>query len=194
MKLRSLLLTCLIATACHSAPNEGAHTSDTVPLDLSDWPTEHIAFPPGFAPDMPSGQEQLLFSPGWRTRGNEDTWSYVLLMEIAEPNMDAARITELFELYYDGLIGAVAQGKPFTIPEDPATVSIEPLGGNLYTGIIETYDSFNGGEPLTLHVKIEMDASQAGATVLRIQASPSSLTEGPIWGSLQQAIDSLSFE
>lgn len=166
-----------------------------VPVDLSQWATELIQFPPSFAPTMPAGRESLLFAPGWRTEGSGEVWAYVLLMEIEQPNLDAGGIAHIFDLYYDGLMGSVARNnKPFTIPEDAAQVTIESLGNNHYAGQIQTFDSFKDGSPLTLNFLVTAEYPNPNSTLLKVQASPETPGQNPVWAKLQQAIDSLSFE
>ncbi|MBL4771442.1 MAG: hypothetical protein JKY61_09950 [Planctomycetes bacterium] len=194
MRIIPILLALSLAFSCQSTEDSNKNIESVVPIDLSEWAGEVIQFPPSFAPTMPAGREHLLFAPGWRTPGTDNSWAYVLLMEIEEPNLNAARIAEILDLYYDGLMGAVAQGKAFTVPQNPATVAIQSDGTDSFQATVTTYDSFNSGEPLTLHMLIERQTPSASSTILRIQASPTKPGQNPIWPAMQQAIDSLTFD
>ena len=92
------------------------------------WRDEIIDLPPDFAPGLPSGSELLFFAPGMFEEGAEDYWSYVFLMAIDEPVPDAERLCEILELYYNGLIAAVAEGAELDVGDDPATVEVKETG------------------------------------------------------------------
>ena len=195
MRLTPIILALSFAVSCQSTPDSKSAAPEALPVDLSKWATELIKFPPRFAPTMPAGRESLLFSPGWRTEGAEDNWAYALLMEIEEPNLDANRIAEILDLYYDGLLGSVAKNnKPFTIPDNPSEVTMKSLGGNQFVGQIKTYDSFKDGSPLTLNVLVAAEYPSATTTILRIRACRQEPGKTQVWSQLQQALDSLSFE
>ncbi|MEE9392097.1 MAG: hypothetical protein V3W41_06300 [Planctomycetota bacterium] len=180
--------------SCDSKTEVAAPAEEKFRVDLSTWTPEVIKLPPGFAPKMPKGRETLLFAPGWRKPDAEDFWSYVFLMEIEESDLDSKRLKEIFELYFDGLIGAVGQGKAFDLPADPADVLIRRNDGAHYSGLVKTYDAFGSGDELRLHVVVDTELSGATATILRVQISPQEPGKIEIWRSLKFAIDSLHFE
>ncbi len=197
MRLLPLLVFAPFFAGCHSGEPDHAAVEEVVeptPVDLSTWTGEDIDLPPGFAPDMPAGRETLLFAPGWRKPGGDDHWSYVLLMEVEESGDDAAKLEDLFEQYFDGLIGAVSDGKPFEVPDDPADVTVREEGQGRYSGVVKTYDAFGTGDELTLHLLVDVEPSSDTTTVLRVLASPRSPDATEVWSSMQQAIDSLSFD
>ncbi|MCP5020412.1 MAG: hypothetical protein GY930_01435 [bacterium] len=195
MRQFSAILALSLIVSCQS-PTDGVATAPVAPpVDLSNWATELIQFPPHFAPTMPAGRESLLFSPGWRTEGAEDNWAYALLMELEEPNVGAERIGEILDLYYDGLMGMVARNnKPFTIPEDPSDVTMRSLGDGRFEAQVKTYDSFKDGSPLTLNMLVAAEYPNATTTILRIRACRHEPGNTQVWDQLQQALDSLSFE
>ena len=194
--MRSLLvLTSLIAIGCQSGTDSSSSTQQPEQaVDLSEWRSELIALPPGFAPGMPEGREVISFAPGWSTPGAEDFWSYVLLMEVEGMDSGPRPLEEMFELYFDGLIGAVGSGKPFDLPADPATVSIQHEGGTRYTGVVDTYDAFGDGAPLKLHLTVDATPLNSTSSQLRVIASPRTSDHEPVWHPLRAALRSLSFE
>lgn len=171
----------------------GATPDPLPPTDLTDWRPETITLPPEFAPGLPAGREVLLFAPGMFTEGAPDFWSYTFLMEIEEDGVDAARVEELFELYFDGLITAVGGGGEFDLPADPAQVSFEATGSGRFQGQVDTYDAFVTGEPLELHMLVDAESAGPGRTLLTVRACPTPPDGGALWRSLGDAAASLRF-
>lgn len=165
---------------------------DEMPMDLGDWRGETIELPPGFAPGLPAGREVLLFAPGMFEPEAEDFWSYAFLMEIEETGVGVDRLEELFELYYDGLIGAVGRGNSFELPEDPASVSFREEGAG-FGGVVHTFDAFQTGEAIEVNLFVEVTESTMGKSRLRVQASPQERDQHPVWKALGEAMDSLTF-
>lgn len=180
----------LLAAGCH-AP-EAATQTPPPEVDLSTWVGETIQLPPGFAPELPSGREVLLFAPGMFDPDAEDYWSYTFLMDIAEADVDRQRLEELFELYYDGLIRAVSEGKAFEVPADPATVSFSG-GGDDYRGELRTFDAFTEGQPIEVNLVVEVAGGSGERSLLRVQASPQAVHGHPVWAALGVALESLEF-
>ncbi|MFK7959255.1 MAG: formylglycine-generating enzyme family protein [Phycisphaerales bacterium] len=119
----AIATTMIVSTTIATTTMVSTATAQTPPPpveSLAEWPSEVIAFPPGFAPELPSGIESLRFAPGWRDPDGEHFWSYALSIWIDEPTPDAARIDALLELYYDGLIAAVGEGKRPAKDDDAA--------------------------------------------------------------------------
>lgn len=182
--LRSVAL--LLFAGCAAAPTSDPRT------DLSGWVTEAIELPPGFAPDLPAGREVLLFAPGMFEAGAPDFWSYAFLMEVQGSAVDTARLEEIFELYYDGLISAVAPGKGFDVPADPASVSFRAAGVGHFVGEVSTLDAFVTGAPLELHMLVDAEAIGGERTLLRVMASPAAPGDAAIWRALEDALASLA--
>lgn len=161
-------------------------------LEAVGWRPETIDLPPDFAPALPIGEELLLFAPGMFEAEAEDFWSYVFLMEINETNVDEASLTEMFELYYDGLIGMVGNSRGLSLPADPAQVNVaaDRTRDGRFLGTIDTHDAFVTGEPLSLRLVIDVAPPRDGMTSMWIQASPH--PEGhPIWSTLKSALGAL---
>ncbi len=158
------------------------------PVSLEGWPSETFALPPRFAPKFPSGKEMLRFAPGWRDRNAEDFWSYAFVMWIDESTPNAARIDELLEDYYNGLMSAVAAGKD--IISDPVRVEVVRTAPNHFEAKIHLTDAFTTLKPIDLRVMIETAAESDNRAILRVRVSPQP-KEHEIWRSLQAAIASI---
>ncbi len=149
------------------------------PVSLQDWRSERIALPPEFAPQLPSGDEILLFAPGMFVAEAPDYWSYAFLMRIDQDVPDATELTTLFERYFDGLLGAVGGEE---IGSDPAQVSLRQIGPGRYEGEVRLIDAFVTQQPVDLRLLVR-SSTENGATSLRVQASPQP-REHAIWQSL----------
>lgn len=192
--MRSILLL-LLTVSCQSEATQQASPSSPSPekpVDLSDWRSEFVALPPGFAPGLPKGREVVMFAPGWSTAGADDLWSYVILMEVEGTEWNEQSIDGLFELYFDGLIGAVGSSKPFELPEDPAECSFKHAGGTHYTGVVNTFDAFGDGAPLQLHMTVDVLPLDGATSQLRVAASPHTSDYEPVWHPMRSALNGLT--
>ncbi len=169
-------------------PTTDAHESD--PVSVDDWPSETIMLPPGFAPEMPTGKEMLLFAPGWRDSDADEFWSYAFVMWIDEPAPDAARIDELLESYYDGLMSALGIEEEIEKDNGPAQVEVVRTGSNKFEATIRLIDGLTTLKPLDLHAMIETDNESENRTILRVKVSPQPKAH-KIWRSLNSAIEAI---
>lgn len=160
------------------------------PVSLEGWRSERIELPPAFAPELPGGEELLLFAPGMFDAQAEDYWSYAFVMRIDEEEIDAARLTELLELYYDGLLQAVARSSSDTANyvDDPAQVKVEHVSPGSFEANIHLIDSFVTFQPIDVRLLVESEPGSPSGTFMRIQASP----QHAVWRQLAGA--SASFE
>jgi hypothetical protein len=201
--LAGSVIACLPACATrHGAPAQkpavvervnGAEAVDQPDaVSLEGWQAETFALPPGFAPELPTGTESLRFAPGWRDPSAEGFWSYAFVMWIDEPVPDAARIDDLLEKYYNGLMTAFAAGKGKDISSTPARVDVvgARTSPNHYEARMHLIDAFATFEPIDLRVLIDTVAETDARSIVRIQISPQS-QEHPIWRSLNAAIASI---
>lgn len=175
------------STAEPAGESSAEPAAEQAAISLEGWRPEHIPLPPEFAPTMPAGDERLLFAPGMFDAEAEDFWSYAFVMRIEEANVDASRMNEIFELYYDGLVLSVG-GKE--VGENPATVSIVRSGAGEFKATIDLVEPFVTMERINLNLLIEATSEGDKSTFLRIQASPQAL-EHEIWRSIKAAADSL---
>lgn len=156
---------------------------DPAPDWIREWRTESIALPPAFAPQLPLGDEVLLFAPGWSTPGAEDHWSYVFQISVEELGM---QLGEFLELYYDGLCELVARGKGLELPANPSTTTLVELSPGVYRGKIELFDVFGDGSPLSLNIDVQVLRS-CWETHIVGQVSPQERSHA-IWRKLDAAI------
>jgi len=178
-----------VVSAC-VAPRSEALDDATAPL--VDWYREEIALPPQFAPSLPAGEEVLLFAPGMFDADAEDYWSYVFLLKVNEDSMSRERIVEIFELYYDGLLASVAEGRNEDVGKDPAKVRMQDFGHGVYEMQIDLIDTFVTMKPLALNLTVEVLPAESDASLLRVMASPMP-KEHKVWSQLDHALRSLSF-
>jgi len=131
-----------------------------------------------------------MFSPGWRNPSAEGFWSYAFVMWINEPAPDAARIDDLLERYYNGLMTSFAAGKGKDISGTPARVDVVRTEPNRYEARMHLIDGFATFEPIDLRAVVDVVAQTDARTTLRIQVSPQPQHHA-IWRSLKAAIASI---
>lgn len=132
------------------------------------WKREALALPPSFAPDMPPGDEELRFSPGFHDAGAKDFWShaYVWLVPEKQP-LDGQQLSDLLEGYYRGLCGQLSSGKVTPAPDafhaNLAPASEPAVGGggenpeaSAYRGSMEMTECMVSGKPLTLRLRLSV--------------------------------------
>ena len=166
----------------------GSPELTTAPPDpLKDWPSETFELPSNFAPDLPKGIESLRFAPGWRNPISEEFWSYVFAMWIEEPAPDAARVAELLDLYYDGLLLGFAGSAGKDIGIDPVQVEATLISPGYFEARMHVIDAFATFEPMDLRVRVSAVTDANNRTVMRVQVSPQP-EEHEIWRSLEVAV------
>jgi len=175
-----------------SAPDAtGAEAlQEAAPVSLEGWPSETFSLPPEFAPELPRGTESLRFAPGWRDPNAEGFWSYAFVMTIDEPAPHGARIDEILEYYYDGLMFTFASNRGRFAGSDPAQVEVRQTAPNRFTAKMHTVDAFATFEPIDIRFQVETVALGEDRSVVRIRLSPQP-EEHAIWRSLQAAIESI---
>ncbi len=159
-------------------------------VSLEGWKSETFPLPPAFAPELPTGTESLRFAPGWRDRKAEGFWSYAIVMWINEPAPDAARIHNLLEKYYNGLMDAFAADKKKGISGTPVRVDVVRTAPNHFEARMHLIDAFATFEPIDLRLLVESVAQTDASSVVRIQVSPQP-KEHAIWRSLNAAVASI---
>lgn len=157
---------------------------------LRDWLSETIFFPPGFAPDLPSGKEDLRFPPGWRTPDSEEFWSYAIVMQIDEPTPNAERLEEILDLYYDGLMSAFGVGQDSEEEVDPAQVSVKQTAPNNYEATMHIIDGFATFKPIDIRIKLVTQSAADDRSIVEVRVSPQP-DEHEIWAALQAAIEDI---
>ncbi len=163
---------------------------DAEPISLEGWNSEVIELPSEFAPALPTGVESLRFAPGMFDASAEDYWSYAFVLWIDEPAPNAARIEELLELYYDGLLLLVADSKDRDIGDDPAQVTVAETSPGHFEAKIDLIDSFVTFEAVELRFLVEVAQESETKSKILCQASPQA--EGhAVWRSLSAAVASI---
>ncbi|MEM1451478.1 MAG: hypothetical protein AAF957_08040 [Planctomycetota bacterium] len=188
----------LSLTAC-GAPTESSPPVGTTPTNpgpvapfsAESWRAEDIEFPPVFAPGLPPGQERVLFAPGMFDVDAPDYWSYTFVIRVEEQGYDAARLTDFFEQYYDGLIVGIADTRELEVPPDPATVRVESSGRRRFDGTVDLVDAFTDGRMIRVNLRMHVVEGDDGSTMLRVRASPQ--PDGhAIWDQLMMAMRTLN--
>ncbi len=156
---------------------------------FSGWPTETFELPPGFAPNLPTGSESLLFAPGWRNPDSEEFWSYAFVMSIDESAPDAARVDDLLEQYYNGLMSTFAssKGKEKEVSAVPVRVDVVRTAPNRFEAKMHLIDAFATFEPIDLRVVINTAAVTDKRSSVRVQVS-SQPGGHEVWSRLDGAI------
>jgi len=172
-----------VAPAPAAAKDSVAEPKSQTCSRAPDWRFERIELPPEFAPTLPAGVEKLYFAPGMFKPGEADYFTYVFSLAFNEPGAATGEaIKEMLELYYVGLISAVAKGKG-TAPKEPiATVAVTEAGGG-FEAVIETVDAFTTGDPVRLLLDIQISSD---ATCVNVAASPAERGK-PVWSELRAA-------
>lgn len=160
------------------------------PPSVEGWASETFALPPDFAPDLPTGIESLRFAPGWRDPDAEDFWSYAFVMWIDESAPDAARVGELLDSYYDGLMSTFARNAGKDIGSDPAQVEVVLTAPHHFEAQMYLIDAFATFGPMDVRVLVETVVRADERTAVRIQLSPQP-REHAIWRSLGAALESI---
>ena len=190
--------TMLAAPSDEDQPLVGSGTRPRVtnrastPDPLAGWPTETFALPPGFAPELPTGSESLLFAPGWRNPESEEFWSYAFVMSIDEPVPDVERVDQIIEQYYNGLMASFASGREHeeAVRAQPVRVEVTRTASERFEATMHLIDAFATFEPMDLRVVIETARVTDMRSSVRVQVS--SQPEGhEIWRHLDLAIQQI---
>ncbi len=170
------------------------HTlAQTESISISDWARETIELPPGFASSMPSGVEELRFPPGWRDPDSDNFWSYAIVLRIDEPTPTTARLEELTDIYYTGLMSAFGVGRDPESPPNEVDVDFEQATDHQHRGTMRLVDGFATFEPILIHLEARTYADSATESIIELRASPQPDEHG-IWSDLQAAIDHIHAE
>ena len=147
------------------------------------WISEIIPFPIGFAREIDfTGFEDLRFAPGWNDSTSSEFWTYTFVWYIDNYGpMTEEKLTEVFNLYYDGLMGVT----------DPKlnlkkTISVFSKTGKGFTGEMQVYDHFFTKKYMTLNIIITESFCPAdNIQIILCDISPKPL-EHPVWEIFKQ--------
>ncbi|MEL7001283.1 MAG: hypothetical protein AAFN93_00975 [Bacteroidota bacterium] len=149
-----------------------------------DWRKELIPFPLGFAPSLAyEGVEDIRFSKGWADKQSEQFWSYKFVWYLdKDPVLTEDKLQTDFELYFDGLMSAVANGKK--IPADSITSTTALFintSEGIYRGKVKTFDAFFLEAPVTLNFNVRsLYCSERSKYLVYFEVSPQPLNHN-IW-------------
>ncbi|MBT1702233.1 hypothetical protein [Chryseosolibacter indicus] len=155
------------------------------------WSTESFKLPVDFAPNIPySGIEELRFSPGWGTPGNEELWSYCYLWWIdGEVEVTASNLKNHLEDYYNGLVSRnVASRKIETskvVPTKARFKQVTDASGNYFVGTVSMLD-YMSEKPIVLNIKVNKTfCKEHNKEAVFFSISPQS-KEHRVWKELDQ--------
>lgn len=184
--LAGILIACDGSTEVPNA-NETAPAKPAIPSDLADrWRSEIIELPSEFAPGLPRGVEELRFAPGMYKEEAEDYWSYVFVLRFEEKIEGRARLKELLDQYYTGLITAVAKSREISLDRPAARIEVTALDDRRYRADVDLVDAFVTGKPLIVTMDVRLKDGKSGTDVLAA-VSPQPRTHD-IWRSLKAVL------
>ena len=165
-----------------AAPSAPAIRCDKAPA----FRHERIVMPPGFAPDMPAGEEHLLFSPDMFEPGADGYFSYVFTMAFTDPApAGKKKLSDLLRTYFRGLVEAVGKTKKKDYDLTQVKARLVPVRDDYYFGTVDMFDAFTNGQKLQLKLKV-----WSSGKCLRAAASPQPL-DAPVWAELEAALSCL---
>lgn len=154
------------------------------------WASETIMLPPGFAPEFPTGVEELRFPLGWRNPDSENFWSYAIVLRLDEGEPSIDRLTQLTRQYYTGLMAAFGVGRePDGLP-NAVDVQLKQTEQGSYLGTMHLVDGFATKKHITVNLKIHSLSQSNSTSVLKFRVSPQD-DDHTIWESLQSAIEEM---
>ncbi len=149
------------------------------------WQSEIIPFPLGFAPVIDFvGFEDLRFSPGWSDSTSQEFWAYSFAWYIEmDSAMTESKLTESFNIYYDGLMGAVFNNQADTTNsiqlDKTLCLFVKTNAG--FTGKMRVYDAFFTKDYMTLNIKVkEFFCPKTNKQIILCDISPKTF-DHPIW-------------
>lgn len=191
--LLGLLLVC-VSYSCqskepaHTEEPEADHSVASSEIAAS-WTSEIIELPPDFAPNLPKGVEELRFAPGMFDAQAEDYWSYVFVLRLEEEVGGLSEVQSLLDHYYVGLITTVARSRDLTLNQPAATVEVSTFGDQQYRAKVDLVDAFVTGQPITIHMNIELKDHGNGSHFLAA-VSPQP-RHHDIWKALDEVLQAI---
>ena len=156
-----------------------------------DWARETILLPPGFAPDFPSGIEELRFAPGWRDPASENFWSYAIVLRIDEAVPSTARLEELVAIYYTGLMDAFGVGRGSDALPNEVEVDLRAIDATRHRGTMELVDGFATFARMKIRLQVETRPHGDAASILEFRVSAQDFDHA-VWEDLDAAVDHMN--
>ena len=151
------------------------------------WRFERLEFPLEFAPKLNlAGFEELQFAPGMFDPDSDSYFSYALAMRIREVDkVDAEFLKNLFQQYFYGLCEAVAGSKNMELDLSQIETKVVDAGER-YQIVVQMYDPFVPGKPMTLLLDVESHSAGDGGQVDLLGIASPLPREAKIWKTLDQ--------
>ncbi len=136
-----------------------AQEVETVLSAPDNWKSEIIPFPLGFAQEIDFvGFEDLRFAPNWTDSTNQEFWTYTFVWYIEKgPAMTENKLTETFNLYYDGLMGVDQNNETDSTNTNKLdkTLCLFIKTNDGFLGKMRVYDRFFTKDYMTLNIKVK---------------------------------------
>ncbi|MEE8467484.1 MAG: DUF5829 family protein, partial [Planctomycetota bacterium] len=154
-----------------------------LPPTPAGWRYERLEFPLSFAPELNfAGYEELRFAPGMFEPGTDTYFTYILGVRLEqELVVDLEFVESFLHAYYRGLCREVGQGRGLDLDLSKFSVTVEQ-DGSQFLAMVEMFDPFVTGEPLTLRVEFAAHAAAQGTELFGL-ASPAP-RDAPLWEQL----------
>jgi hypothetical protein len=123
------------------------------------WKSEIIPFPLGFAREIDFvGYEDIRFAPRWSDRSSPEFWAYTFVWYVDKgPAMTESKLTEIYNQYYDGLMGVnnsiKSSNKNAVKLNKTISKFIKVADG--FKGTIVVYDRFFSKDYISLNVNVK---------------------------------------
>lgn len=158
---------------------------ETVLSAPDNWQSEIIPFPLGFAQEIDFvGFEDLRFAPKWSDSTSHEFWAYSFVWYIEKgPAMSEDKLTETFNLYYDGLMGVNVNSKADNAnsPKLDKTLCLFLETDDGFIGKMRVYDRFFTKDYITLNIKVkETFCPEMNKQIILCDISPKDL-EHEVW-------------
>ena len=131
---------------------------ETVLSAPENWQSEIIPFPLSFAQEIDLvGFEDLRFAPKWSDSTNQNFWTYMFVWYVEKSSpMTETKLTEYFNLYYDGLMGIDNNNSADTTNSNQLdkTLCLFVKTGEGFTGKMRVYDRFFTRDYIILNIKV----------------------------------------
>jgi hypothetical protein len=158
---------------------------ETVLSSPDNWQGEIIPFPLGFAQEIDfEGFEDLRFSPGWNDPNSQEFWTYMFVWYVEKVSpMTESKLTEYFNLYYDGLMGIDDNNRDTTNSNQlDKTICLFVKTDEGFDGKMRTYDRFFTKDYITLNIKVkESFCPETNKQIIRFDISPKDF-DHEVWG------------
>lgn len=191
----TILAIFLMLIICTSSLGQERETVLSAPVN---WQSEIIPFPLGFAQEIDLvGFEDLRFAPKWSDSTNQNFWTYMFVwyVEIGSP-MTETKLTDYFNLYYDGLMGIDHHNQMDTTKTNQLekTLCLFIKTNEGFVGKMRTYDRFFTKDYITLNIKVtESFCLETNKQIIRCDISPKPFGH-EVWGIFDEVKQTLECE